>query len=99
MVIYKNQEGFPRIFPRVFQGCDIENREKAAVGTRRQLKLARMKVTMHGQEKEMTYSHRKDRVGQQGGSRVPLLGAMEHGLNSACCKEKQGRTPWWQVEP
>ena len=51
MVWYKNQEGFPRIFPRVFQGRDIENREKAVVGTRRQLKLARMKVTTHGLEK------------------------------------------------
>ena len=50
--------------------------------------------------KKMTYSYRKDRLGQQANwSRVPVLGAMEHGLNSACCKEKQGRTPWWQVEP
>ena len=49
--------------------------------------------------KKMTYSDRKDRLGQQANwSRVPLLGA-KHGLNSACCKEKQGRTPWWQVEP
>ena len=48
----------------------------------------------------MTYSHRKDRLGQQANwSRVPVLGAMEHGLNSACRKEKQGRTPWWQVDP
>ena len=99
MVIYKKQEGFPRIFPRVFQGRDIENREKAVVGTRRQLKLARMKVTTHGQQKKITYSHRKDRLGQQANwSLLPLLGA-KHGLNSACCKEKQGRTPWWQVEP
>ena len=51
-VIYKNQEAFPRIFPRVFRGCDIENREKAVVGTRRQLKQARMKVTTHGLEKK-----------------------------------------------
>lgn len=51
--------------------------------------------------KKMTYSYRKDRLCQQAtwSRRVPLLGAMEHGLNSACRKEKQGRTPWWQVEP
>ena len=70
------------------------------MGTRCQLKLARMKVTTHGLEKKMTYSHRRDPLGYQANwSLVPFLGA-KHGLNSACCKEKkQGRTPRWQVEP
>ena len=86
MVIYKNQEGFPRIFPRVFQGCDVENREKATWERDVSWSYHEWKSQRTARKKKMTYSYRKDRLGQQANwSRVHLLGAMEHGLNSACC--------------